>query len=177
MKLFQINLCPVSFQRVLTTYLKTTSLPFNWTLNIWQMRLEKSCKMSNLLHGPKSSKQILPQEKRVNWNILEGFLWWINVDTGYTVNLSMSICPLNLVAQILPKLPDLANILVFPKLLPWLANFLSVISLTFRNFGPEKDRNKLDWSSYDQGLSAAYQNNYNWINYNFNQGPEKRSIK
>ena len=42
---------------------------------------------------------------------------------GYTVNLSMSICPLNLVAQILPKLLDFANILVFPKLLPWLANF------------------------------------------------------
>ena len=29
----------------------------------------QSCKMSNLLHGPKSSNQILPREKRVNREI------------------------------------------------------------------------------------------------------------
>ena len=29
----------------------------------------QSCKMSNLLHGPRSSNQILPREKRVNRDI------------------------------------------------------------------------------------------------------------
>ena len=33
-------------------------------------KVADSCKMSNLLHGPESSNQILPREKRVNRDIL-----------------------------------------------------------------------------------------------------------
>ena len=68
--------------------------------------------MSNLLHGPISTNQILPREKRVN----RGFLWWINVDK-LSIYGSLSI-DLKFVAHIFPKWLVFANYVSLPNVLP-----------------------------------------------------------
>ena len=66
----------------------------------------QSWKMSNLLHGPISTNQILPWEKRVNGDIFGTSnlqnrtydLWWINVD----LSISSQSCKMSRIWRIYP---------------------------------------------------------------------------
>ena len=94
-------------------------------VTVAQLTPTQRWKMSNLLHGPISTNQILPREKarklRHFWHFkptkqnLWGFLWWINVDK-LSIYGSLSIDGL-----------FYANYFGLPNFLPQLPNFFTRI--------------------------------------------------